>query len=569
MGANSYQRQPNFLLIVVDDMGYSDCQPFGGEIRTPNLQQLADNGVRFRNFHTSSLCAPTRAMLLSGCDNHQAGLGNMPTAHATNQYMQPGYEGYLTRDVLTIPEILKETGYHTYMAGKWHLGELEGQRPHDRGFERVFSFLGGGVSHFNDQRALSEFEEPHTKYSENGETVAHLPADFYTSDYFTDKMIRYITEQQDGDPFFAYLAFTAPHDPLQVPDAWLDKYKGVYDGGYDAIRKQRLQQMKELALIPDELTKNEGSGHFEKWEELTQEEQKEAARKMEIYAAMIENLDWNLGRLFDKLKDTNKFDDTIIFFLSDNGANPKEPHFYAPNTKESIAEEYDNSLENMGRINSFVSIGGAWAEVANTPLSYFKLTTYEGGTQTPFLVSGRRMHKRGTVTDEMLHVTDILPTILDYANVTYPNNKPGLKPLYGTSLKPYLQEETKQPVRTAFDVLGFEITECKAILKGDWKLIFMPPPYGKGDEWHLYNLKEDLKEENNVAAKFPEKFSELKAEWKAYALSVGYIKASDERAVDKLGYKEFYRFDPKHRIELEGGKGNSAGSSPEPTGLMD
>ncbi|WP_162426671.1 arylsulfatase [Pontibacter pudoricolor] len=553
----SSQGQPNFLLIVVDDMGYSDCQPFGGEISTPNLQQLADNGARFRNFHTSALCAPTRSMLLSGCDNHQAGLGNMPTAHATNQYMQPGYEGYLNKDVLTITEILKEAGYHTYMAGKWHLGELEGFRPHARGFERTFSFLGGGVSHFKDQRALSEFEQPHTEYSENGETVETLPDDFYSSDYYTDKMIQYITEQGDGDPFFAYLAFTSPHDPLHVPDNWLDKYKGVYDGGYDAIREQRLQRMKELGLVPNDLTPNEGSGEFKKWNELTEEERTEASRKMEIYAAMIENLDWNLGRLFDKLKELNKFDDTIIFFLSDNGANPKEPHFYAPNTKESIAREYDNRLENYGRINSFISIGGAWAEVANTPLSYFKITTYEGGTQTPLIVSGRRMHKRGIVTDEVLHVTDILSTILDFANIRYPKEKE-LKPLYGTSLKPYLQEETKQPVRNTFDVLGFEITECKAIMKGVWKLIFMPPPYGEGDEWHLFNLKEDLKEENNVAAQFPDKFNELKADWNAYALSVGYIRANEERAVAKLGFEEFYRFDPKHRIDPEAGIGEAA-----------
>lgn len=530
-------------------MGYSDCQPFGGEVSTPHIQQLADNGVRFRNFHTSALCAPTRAMMLSGCDNHDAGLGHMPTAHATNQYMQPGYEGYLNDDILTIPEILKDAGYHTYMAGKWHLGEQEERRPHSRGFERTFSFLGGGASHFNDQRPLSAFEQPHTKYSEDGKTVEDLPSDFYSSDYYTDKMMQYLTEQSDNQPFFAYLAFTAPHDPLHVPDSWLDKHRGVYDEGYDAIREQRLQRMKELGLIPDALTENKGSGMFKKWNELTTGERKEASRKMEIYAAMIENLDWNMGRLFDRLKELNQFNDTIIFFLSDNGANPKEPAFYAPNTEESIAKDFDNSFANYGKINSFISIGGAWAEVANTPLSYFKLTTYEGGTQTPFIVSGKRVHKRGVVTDEMLHVTDILPTILDYANVTYPKTNKDLKPLYGTSLKPCLQEETKQPVRTAFDVLGFEIGECKAVLKGDWKLIFMPPPYGKGDEWHLYNLKEDIKEESNVAGQFPEKFNELKAEWEAYALSVGYIKSNGERALAKLGFEEFYRFNPKHRIE--------------------
>jgi arylsulfatase len=284
---------------------------------------------------------------------------------------------------------------------------------------------------------------------------------------------------------------------------------------------------------------------------------------------MLENLDWNLGRLFARLKELNKYDNTIIFFLSDNGANPKEPFFYAPNTEESIENEYDNRLENYGKINSFLSIGGAWAEVANTPLSYFKLTTYEGGTQTPLIVSGRRMHKRGVVTDEMLHVTDILPTILDYANVMYPRTNKDLKPLYGTKLKPYLQEETKQPVRNVFDVLGFEIAEYKAVLKGDWKLIFMPPPYGKDDEWHLYNLKEDIKEENNLAGQWPEKFKELKAEWKAYAHSVGYIKSNEESALIKLGFEEFFCFDPKYRMEQDVKTEEVASTDASPTNLSD
>src|SRR5690606_3674711 len=252
-----------------------------------------------------------------------------------------------------------------------------------------------------------------------------------------------------------------------------------------------------------------------------------------------------------------------------NGANPKDPTFYAPNTEESIAEEYDNSLENYGKINSFISIGGAWAEVANTPLSYFKLTTYEGGTQTPLIVSGKRMHKRGVVTNKMLHVADLLPTILDYANVNYPDIDKDLKPLYGRSLKPCLQEETKQPVRNKFEVLGFEIVECKAVLKGDWKLIFMPPPYGKGDEWHLYNLKEDIKEENNLAEQFPDKFKELKADWEAYALSVGYIKSNGDPAVKKLGFEEFYRFDPKNRMEQNVKAPESASENVSPTDLVD
>jgi arylsulfatase len=284
---------------------------------------------------------------------------------------------------------------------------------------------------------------------------------------------------------------------------------------------------------------------------------------------MIENLDWNLGRLFEKLKELNQFDDTIIFFLSDNGANLKEPSFYAPNSEAFIASNFNNSLENYGRINSFISIGPAWAEVANTPLSYFKLTTYEGGTQTPLIVSGKRVHKRGIVTTEMLHVTDLLPTILDFANIKYPQTEKNLKPLYGTSLKPFLQEETKQSVRNDFDVLGFEMGECKAVIKGDWKLIFMPPPYGTGDTWHLYNLKEDLKEEHDLAAQFPAKFRELKADWEAYALAIGYIKSNGDSALAKLGFEEFYRFDPKNRMDSSAESQNAADEAVKPVNSGD
>lgn len=535
--------KPNILLIVVDDMGYSDAEPFGGEIRTPTIRELAEEGASFRNFHVSSLCAPTRSMLLSGCDNHQAGLGTMPPMHSANQYLQPGYEGPLNKRVMTIAEILKGAGYSTFMAGKWHLGAIKGYRPEDRGFDRVFSFLGGGASHFDDHRALSASEVPHTRYDEDGRDVTdQLPPDFYSSDFYTDKMLSYL-EQAGKAPFFAYLAFTAPHDPLQVPDSWLDTCKGAYDGGYDRIREGRMSRMKALGLIPADLETNPGSGLFPPWGELSGQEQQEQSRKMEIYAAMIENIDWNLGRLFDLLKKQGRYDDTLIIFMSDNGANPKEPHFYPPNTPGSIDRDYDNSLENMGRKGSFVSIGGAWAEVADTPLSYFKTTTYEGGTQVPLIVRGPGIKRRGIEASQLLHVADIVPTILDFVETTRPEEYQGvsLAPLYGRSWKPYLVEATLAPIRGPFDVLGFEMLECRAIIKGDWKLLFMAPPYGDND-WQLFNLREDPRELENLADLEPAKFAELKADWDSYAAAVGYIEAGEIKQLAHMSPEEFYRF---------------------------
>lgn len=544
--ASSDRHRPNVLLIVVDDMGYSDCQPFGGEIRTPALQQLAEQGVRLCNFHVSSLCAPTRAMLLSGCDNHQAGLGVMPPFHATNQYLQPGYEGPLNHRVMTIAEVLKGEGYGTYMAGKWHLGANTGFRPEDRGFDRVFAFLGGGASHFNDNRALSSSEIPHTRYDEDGRDVSgELPEDFFSSEAYADKLIGYLSEHDAERPFFAYLAFTAPHDPLQVPDAWLDRCKGAYDAGYGAIREARMARMKELGLIPPNLESNPGSGLFPTWDELSEAEKTEQARKMELYAAMIENADHHIGRVLDHLKAQGRYDDTIILFMSDNGANPKEPHFYPPNTPELIEREYDNSLENMGRKGSFVSAGGAWAEVSDTPYSYFKTTGYEGGTHVPLIVAGPGIAKRGVDATQKLHVTDVLPTLLDFAGATRPAERDGvaLAPVYGKSWKPYLTGATVAPIRSEFDVVGFEMFECRSIFKGDWKLLFMAPPYGE-NTWSLFNLREDPRELEDLKDREPAKFAELLAEWEAYAASVGYIEAGTVRQLESMSPEEFFRYAP-------------------------
>ena len=545
MATRAKSERPNFLLIVVDDMGFSDLQPYGGEIRTPVVQKLADQGVSFAGFHVSSLCAPTRSMLLSGVDNHRNGLGNMPPFHSPNQYLRPGYEGPLNHRVLTIAEVLKGEGYRTCMAGKWHLGSIDGYRPEDRGFDRVFSFLAGGASHFNDARPLSVNEAPHSRYDEDGRDVTdELPDDFFSSDTYADKMISYLSEQEDDAPFFAYLAFTAPHDPLQVPDEWLDRYKGAYDKGYDAIRERRLARMKEIGLIPDALASNPGSGLFPAWGELDDGEKVEQARKMEIYAAMIENADHNIGRVFDLLKRQGRYDDTIVMFISDNGANPKEPHFYPPNTEESIERDYDNSLENMGREGSFVSIGGAWAEVANTPLSYFKTTTYEGGTQVPLILAGPGIGKRGIDTSQLLHATDNLPTVLDFIGAGRPAEREGqsLEPIYGKSWKPYLSGESAAPVRSPDDALGFEMMECRAVIKGDWKLVFVAPPYGEND-WHLYNLRDDPRELSDRAGGEPEKFEEMKREWDAYASSVGYIEAGEIKQLEGMSPEDFFKYE--------------------------
>ena len=406
-----------------------------------------------------------------------------------------------------------------------------------RGFDRSYAFLGGGASHFHDARPLSAGETLQTQYVEDDQAIDDLPEDFYSSRTYVDKMIEYTSSQDDDKPFLAYLAFTAPHDPLQVPDEWLDRYKGRYDDGYDAVRGTRLTRMKELGLVAEDVEPNPGSGLFPEWDELDEAGRVEQARKMEIYAAMVEYTDAEIGRMIDSLRELGKLDDTVIFFLSDNGANPKEPHFYTPNTVEQIERDFDNSLDNYGRIGSFISVGGAWAEVSNTPLSYFKTTTYEGGIQTPLIVAGGPVEKRGIVTDQMLHVADIVPTMLELAGLERPTERNGeaVPELYGRSLAPMLTGASDGPVRGEDDALCFEMIECRSVLKGNWKSVLMVPPYGTGERWELYNLGDDPREKHDLAEQMPEKVAEMQAAWDEYAERVGYIEGNGVSAVGELG----------------------------------
>ncbi|SIT75862.1 arylsulfatase [Pontibacter indicus] len=548
------RNRPNILLIVVDDLGYSDLSPFGGEIRTPNVQRLADNGLIVQHCYTTPLCAPSRAMFMSGMDNHISGVGAMPPFQAASQYMQPGYEGYLNDRVMTLPEVLRENGYHTYMSGKWHLGHEEGRRPFEEGFERSFSFLGGGVSHFNNMFPLGPEEVIHTVYYEDSVQVEKLPDDFYSSDYYADKMIQYITEQKDEAPFFGYLAFTAPHDPLHVPDDWMDKYKGAYDKGYDAIRQVRMDNMKKLGLIPKDLPMNQGSGDFKKWNQLSAQEKKLQARRMELYAAMLEIMDLNIGRVLDALQKAGKLENTLVLLIGDNGANPKDPSFYKTNMKP-----FNNSLENLGKPNSFVSLEGGWAEVTATPYSYFKTTTGEGGVRVPFIISGPGVTRSGIDPTNQILGTDIMPTLLEITGIkrpdTYKNNK--LAEMTGKSFAGMMDDGNSE-VRDGKTGFGIESLENKAYIKGDWKIRLIMPPFGDGNTWQLFNLQDDPREQRDLAEQNQDKLNELLGDWSTYTQAVGYIRYNGGRAYEVLGPKNFFKseLDSANRELLEKAKMN-------------
>jgi len=561
-GTNAQEnKRPNILLIVADDMGYSDLGCYGGEINTPILDNLAKKGVRYTNFCVSPTCSVTRSMLLSGTDNHVAGLGNMGELNAPNQMGQPGYEGVLNKRVVTVASLLRDNGYHTYMAGKWHLGLAPDEIPHARGFERDFSLLVGGGSHFNNGWNL-EWQIPNAPYTEDGQPVAELPKDFYSSKNYTDKTIQFIDEgRQDGKPFFAYMAFTAPHGPLQVPNKWLRRYKNRYDEGWDGIRQKRLARMEELGIIDEGANTADRLYFLPRSSGFTPALRVALGRKMEIYASMVEYMDDQIGRVFEYLKQIGEYDNTIVIFISDNGAEGNDLRGMVagqPGTMgflHGMNNFAENSHNSIGRKGTYAEYGAAWAQVSMTPFRIYKGWTAEGGIRSPLIVSGPGVQGSGELNkDAVLHVKDIVPTILELASVEHPSSFKGreVAPVQGKSWVEMLKGETQSP-RGPNDWLGWELFGNRAIRQGDWKISSLYQPFGTGD-WQLYNLAEDPGEQNDLSNNRPDKRKELIALWEEYEKTNGVIignRSPFERAKKALPdpVPEFDNYPPLRGIE--------------------
>lgn len=518
-------KRPNILLIVADDLGYSDIGSFGGEIATPTLDKLAKEGLQLTNFHVLPSCSPTRSVLMSGMDNHQAGLGTMGELKTPEMEGHPGYAGYLNFEVAALPEVLKAGGYHTYMAGKWHLGHEEETSPHARGFEETFALLPGGGSHWYDQKPLSP---PQTMiYSRNGKPMESLPDDFYSTKYYTDILLKWIKEDhKDDKPFFAYLSYTAPHDPLHAPREYIDKYKGMYDEGWDVLRKKRLEGLKDLGIVNKDAMPFPRLASVKAWETMSQEERAEAARDMEVYAAMVDYMDEQIERVFDYLKEIGEYDNTMIIFFSDNGANGHPKTAYPGQTEEYL-NSFDNSLENRGLKNSFIEPGPGWSQASMAPSRMFKAFTSEGGIKTPMLVKlpGKMAHA-GTMNHSFFHVRDIMPTILDFTGVTHSEQFSGRKvrPIQGKSVLDLLEGKVASPYAEASQV-GYELFGLKAYFVGDWKILWMPKPFGPG-EWELFNLKQDPAEINDLSKQHPDKLKEMITLWEQYKKENGVLDIS-------------------------------------------
>lgn len=525
--ADTAEERPNILLIVVDDMGYADLGSYGGEIPTPNLDELAYGGVRLTNFITAPACSPTRAMLLTGVDAHRAGFGNLKEELAPNQAGKPGFEGYLPEHVVTIASLLRDSGYRTYLSGKWHLGVEDVANPPQRGFEKSFAMM-LNASHFADMRpAYHPDPDASAEYREDGVVLDRLPAGFeYSSQYYVDRMIDYLGAARDA-PFFAYLAFSAPHWPLQAPDSALAQFRGKYDEGYDAILERRLAAQKELGLLPEDAVAAQLAPKGRPWAELTEEQRLIEARAMEVYAAMVAEIDRHTGRLLDHLRKSGKFENTVIIFLSDNGAEGHDyddtwPADAFPAIRKAIDERHDFSYENMGRPNSYTLYGPNWARVSAPAFRLYKAFPTEGGVRTPAFVHFPARFPARAIRDDLVLARDIAPTILELARVEHPGTSyagRGVEPMTGISAVPILSGESRAaPDRVHAD----ELIGKRGIRRGDWKLVHMPPPYGNGN-WQLYNLADDLAEANDLAAEMPETVAELAALWEQYAADNGII----------------------------------------------
>ncbi|WP_421911858.1 arylsulfatase [Marinobacter sp.] len=519
--------KPNFLLIVADDLGYSDIGAYGGEIETPSLDALAGEGIRMTSFHTAPTCSPTRSMLLSGTDSHQAGIGNMAELLTAEQKGKPGYEGYLNDLVATLPEVLRDNGYSTSIAGKWHLGRTEELSPAVRGFDKSWVLVQGGASHFDDGRAIIG-ADPKAIYLEDGKQI-EVPEGFFSSDFYADKVIEYIDAAEDK-PFFSFLAFTAPHWPLHAPEPYVNKYEGRYDEGYEAIRQQRLGRMEEMGLVGHELAANLPFDELPTWDELTNEQRKIEARKMEVYAAMVDNMDHNIGRVMDHLEKTGELDNTVVLFISDNGADGNSPEVL-PRNEEWIASEYDNSYDNIGRPNSYIWYGAQWGQVSATPYPMWKAYPSQGGVLVPAIINlpGK---SGGDINHEFFHVMDVMPTFLELAGIeqpTSPYNGREVFDIQGVSMLPGLSGKAEEN-----RVVGWELLGRAAVRKGDWKIRLLEEPYGPG-EWQLFNLAEDPTETTDLTAKEPEKLKDMLMEWDEYIRRNGVFPA-DPADMRKVGY---------------------------------
>ncbi len=492
--------RPNIVVILADDLGFSDIGCYGGEIATPNLNRLADEGVRFTQFYNTARCCPTRAALLTGLYQHQAGVGLM-----INDRGLPGYRGFLSDRCATIAEVLGDAGYATLMAGKWHVGEDRPHWPRDRGFERYFGLISGACSYWElmPGRQMALDDEP-WRPDPNDDS-------FYMTDAFTNYAVDFLKESAgDERPFFLYLAYTAPHWPLHAWPEDIAKYRGKYRGGWDELRRRRHRRMIDLGIVEAKWPLSPRHDQVPAWEDVEDADVQDL--RMAVYAAMVDRMDQNIGRIVATLDQLGVRKNTLLLFLSDNGGCHKMVNRGRPGIPP-------------GPKGGYWGYDYPWANASNTPLRMFKQYTHEGGIASPLVCNWPAGIKAGgQLTHQPGHVIDIMATCLDVAGADYPQQRDGhdLLPLEGRSLLPAMQDPAFREHRTLY----WEHKDSKAIRDGDWKLV----ADRHNRKWELYNLAEDRTELHDQSALLPDKTRELADAWDAWAARVGVVEGVEQQA---------------------------------------
>ena len=527
--------RPNIVLILADDLGYTDISSFGSEISTPNIARLASQGLSFTNYHTAGSCAPARAMLLTGVDSHRNGVPNIPEALSEEHLAYEHYQGVLSDKVVTLANVLQANDYRTYMTGKWHLGHTPELLPSSRGFDRTIAMADTGADNW-DQRTYLPIYDRANWYADGAEHT--LPDDFYSSEYFIDKTIEFIGSNAQGDqPFFAYVPFQAVHMPVQAPKEFSDNYVGVYDEGWTVMRERRRLAAEEAGVIPAGTQAAVTPGTLA-WDSLTDEEKRYNARRMEVYAGMVEAMDLHIGRLMAYLQSIGEYENTIFIFTSDNGAEGSNVVRQDGNSVLSRWFEnvgYNTEYESLGEPNSWNSIGASNATIATSPLYYYKFHASEGGLRVPLVMAGPGISRSDELTDEFVFVTDLMPTILSLVGIeshrgNWQNKE--VEPIIGKDFSAFLAGND-EAVHDDSSPIGYELGGNSALFKGDYKVVINRAGQNESD-WHLFNIKADLGETTDLAQQMPALLEEMVADYEVYVQTNNVLPMS-ERAGGILG----------------------------------
>lgn len=513
---DSSQVKPNIVLILVDDSGLMDFGIFGGEAKTPTIDKLAMDGMMFTNLHASPVCAPSRAMLLTGSDSHLTGVANLPEMLPEEFQEKPGYAGVLNEKVQTVATRLKEVDYNTYVTGKWHLGHDDKTLPTKRGFDRSFILGGSGANNYESKGYLPMKPEAH--WYADGKEV-ELPDDFYSSKTYIDKIIAFHQEESNQDnPFFSYIAFQAIHTPVQAPQEFVNHYLDTYKEGWDKLREKRFEKAKAMGIVPKNAKLGDTFTPLPKWEELSKEEQEMYAMDMAVTAGMLEAMDYHIGRYVEYLKKQGLFENTVFIITSDNGPDGADyhPNLYLMN---AVGLGYHHDYKKGVGKDYFGALGPAFATAAASPFDYFKYYTGEGGLRVPLIISGAKFPRKKR-SNEFCFFTDIAPTIYGMAGIPTTAQE-GFAPVTGKSLLPHIRD-SKVPVYAKGEGVGLEAANSSAYFLDGYKIVKNNIPLGD-TEWHLYNLINDPMETNDLKASEPELFKKMLAEYEKYAKEVGVV----------------------------------------------